>query len=96
MIVTFGDSATSDFFYGLKSAKARSIPTTLAAVLKRKLDMINNAAKLTDLAVPPSNSLEALKNDLVGCHSIRVNDQFRIVFRWTNAGAEAVRFTDYH
>jgi proteic killer suppression protein len=68
----------------------------LAKVARRKLVQLNNAVLLTDLAVPPGNQLEALKGDLSGKHSIRVNDQWRIVFRWINAGPEDVEIMDYH
>jgi proteic killer suppression protein len=57
---------------------------------------LNTAAALADLAAPPGNKLEALKHDLVGWHSIRINDQWRIVFRWTDAGPEDVEIMDYH
>ena len=57
---------------------------------------LHNAAKLGDLAAPPGNRLEALKGDLAGKHSIRINDQWRIVFRWTDAGPEDVEIVDYH
>ena len=58
--------------------------------------MIEAAGRLTDLRVPPGNRLEALRGDLDGLHSIRVNDQWRIVFRWSDGGADVVRFVDYH
>jgi proteic killer suppression protein len=62
----------------------------------RKLDMLNAAIELIDLRVPPGNRLEALHGDRKGFHSIRVNDQWRIVFRWTSVGPERVSLTDYH
>ena len=68
----------------------------LAKVARRKLVQLNNAVVLTDLAVPPGNRLEALKRGLAGKHSIRINDQWRIVFRWTDAGPEDVEIMDYH
>ena len=68
----------------------------LAKVARRKLVQLNNAGALRDLAVPPGNQLEALKRDLAGKHAIRINDQWRIVFRWTGAGAEDVEIMDYH
>ena len=95
MIASFGDKATGDFFHGIASKAARSIPPNVARVAQRKLDMINAAKDLSDLRVPPANRLEALAGDLKGFHCIRVNDQFRIVFRWQD-GAHDVRFTDYH
>ena len=68
----------------------------LAKVARRKLVQLNNAGALRDLALPRGNRLEALKGSLVGRHSIRINDQWRIVFRWTHAGPEGVEFVDYH
>ena len=68
----------------------------IAAVARRKLRQLEIAARLHDLRVPPGNRLEALKGDRAGQHSIRVNDQFRVCFRWTAAGAEDVEIVDYH
>lgn len=68
----------------------------LSKVARRKLIQLNNAAALRDLAVPPGNQLEALKGNLAGKHSIRINDQWRIVFVWTEAGPENVEIVDYH
>lgn len=70
--------------------------TPIAGVVARKLDMLDYAEVLSDLTSPPGNRLEALKGDLLGFHSIRVNDQWRIVFRWTDAGPVDVNITDYH
>jgi proteic killer suppression protein len=70
--------------------------TNIAAVARRKLRQLEIASRLEDLRVPPGNRLEALKGDRAGQHSIRVNDQFRVCFRWTDAGAEAVEIVDYH
>ncbi len=74
----------------------KGFPAGLAKVVRRKLVQVNNAGALQDLAVPPGNRLEALKGDLKGKHSIRINDQWRIVFRWTDFGPEEVEITDYH
>jgi proteic killer suppression protein len=74
----------------------KGFPSGLAKIARRKLVQVNNAAVLQDLAVPPGNRLEALKGDLKGKHSIRINDQWRVLFRWTNAGAEEVEIADYH
>ena len=63
---------------------------------ERKLDMLEAAVSLQDLKSPPGNHLEALKGNLVGCHSIKVNDQWRIVFKWTDEGPTKVRICDYH
>ena len=68
----------------------------IEAVAIRKLAMLNRAASLDDLRVPPGNRLEALKGDRAGQHSIRVNDQFRVCFRWTAEGPEDVEVVDYH
>lgn len=68
----------------------------IASVARRKLDMLNAAANLADLRVPPANRLEALQGDRAGQHSIRVNDQWRVCFVWTPAGPENVEIVDYH
>ncbi len=68
----------------------------IESVAMRKLAMLNQAGRLDDLRVPPGNRLEALTADRAGQHSIRVNDQFRICFRWTDAGPEDVEIVDYH
>jgi toxin HigB-1 len=69
---------------------------TIATVARRKLRQLEIASQLLDLRVPPGNRLEALKSDRAGQHSIRVNDQFRLCFRWTDTGAEDVEIVDYH
>jgi proteic killer suppression protein len=68
----------------------------VAVVARRKLRQLEIAGRLDDLRVPPGNRLEALKGDRAGQHSIRVNDQFRVCFRWTETGAEDVEIVDYH
>ena len=68
----------------------------IAAVARRKLRQLEIAGRLDDLRVPPGNRLEALTGDRAGQHSIRVNDQFRVCFRWTGTGAEDVEIVDYH
>jgi proteic killer suppression protein len=89
------DRATEAFF--LTGAVVRRAGwAALAAVVRRKLDMLHYAARLGDLRAPPGNRLEALRGTLAGLHSIRVNDQWRIVFRWTDAGPKEVRVVDYH
>jgi toxin HigB-1 len=67
-----------------------------AAVARRKLRQLEIAGRLDDLRVPPGNRLEALKGDRAGQHGIRINDQFRVCFRWTGTGAEDVEIVDYH
>ena len=74
----------------------KGFPADLLKVARRKLVQLNGAEALDDLAIPPGNKLEALKGDLRGKHSIRVNGQWRIVFRWTDAGPEDVEIIDYH
>jgi proteic killer suppression protein len=74
----------------------KGFPADLLKVTRRKLVQLNGAEALDDLAIPPGNMLESLKGDLRGKHSIRINDQWRIVFAWTDAGPEDVEITDYH
>lgn len=74
----------------------KGFPTDIAKVARRKLIQLNNASTPSDLAAPPGNRLEALKGRLAGKYSIRINDQWRIVFRWTDMGPEEVEITDYH
>jgi toxin HigB-1 len=74
----------------------RGLSHGMANVARRKLVQLNNAAVLADLAVPPGNRLEALQGNLAGKYSIRINDQWRIVFRWTGTGPEEVEIVDYH
>lgn len=68
----------------------------IEAIARRKLRQLDIAARLSDLKVPPGNRLKALKGDRVGQYSIRINDQWRVCFRWTEAGAEDVEIADYH
>jgi toxin HigB-1 len=74
----------------------KGFPVDIARVARRKLVQLNNAMQLGDLAAPRGNRLEALKGDLAGKHSIRINDQWRIVFRWTPSGPAEVEIMDYH
>lgn len=96
MIASFGDEATGDIFHGENTKAARRIPVTIWKTAFRKLDMLNAAHELRDLMVPPGNRLEPLHGNLAGRHSIRINDQFRIVFHWKEGNAHEVRITDYH
>ena len=77
-------------------ASSKICPPNLRRVARRKLDQLNQAHVLEDLRAPPGNRLEALKGDRKGQHSIRINDQFRVCFRWTRAGPEDVDIVDYH
>lgn len=94
-ILSFSDPATEHFFNTGKT-KAKSGWASIQKVARRKLDMLHYAVQLTDLKVPPGNRLEELKGNLAGRHSIRINDQWRIVFRWTPSGPTEVRIMDYH
>lgn len=96
MIASFGDTSTRALFDGFPKKGFKSIPPSIHAVAIRKLDMLNAAAILEDLKSPPGNRLEALKDDLLGYHSIRVNDQWRVVFRWQGSDAFEVQIVDCH
>jgi toxin HigB-1 len=92
MIRSFKSKDTEALFNGTRVPRFQN----LRMVALRKLDMLDSAEKLTDLRVPPANRLEALSGDRKGQHSIRVNDQFRVCFVWTDAGPEDVEIVDYH
>lgn len=92
MIQSFADKDIETLFHEEKSRRFQSV----ARVALRKLIQMNRAGALEDLAVPPGTRLEALKGDLAGCYSIRINDQWRIVFNWTDQGPAEVQITDYH
>jgi proteic killer suppression protein len=97
MIVSFKNSETEDIFDGNDTKAARKLcPKGLWDVARRKLDQLNAATSLDDMKVPPGNRLEALKGDRKGLHSVRVNDQYRICFKWTSQGAAEVEIVDYH
>jgi proteic killer suppression protein len=96
VIRSFADDTTADLFHGRNSKPARRIPRDIRPVARRKLDRVNAAAALSFLADPPSNRLEALKGDQAGRHSIRVNDQYRVTFRFEAGDAFEVRVEDYH
>lgn len=96
MIVSFSDRATEDLFHGRASRRALRFPRDIVAAALVKMDLRNAAASALDLRSPPGNHFEALKGDLKGFHSIRVNDQWRLVFRWDGSNAHEVRLDDYH
>lgn len=97
MIVSFADAGTEDVFQGRDSKAARRVcPSSLWAVARRKLDLLNAAVSLVSLRVPPGNRLESMKGDRAGQFSIRINDQFRICFGWTEGGPADVEIADYH
>ena len=96
MIKSFGSKGTEDLFHGENSKDAFKIPQNIWRTACRKLDLINAAAAMEDLKVPPGNHLEALKGDLRGRYSIRINDQYRIVFAFKEGHAYEVEIVDYH
>jgi proteic killer suppression protein len=97
MIRTFADSGSEDLFNGKNSTGARrTCPRSLWNVAYRKLDQLDSATEISDLRIPPGNRLEALKGDRQGQHGIRINERYRICFKWTDAGPEDVEIVDYH
>jgi proteic killer suppression protein len=96
MIVSFGDKTTEDIFHGRDTKAARRITRTLWMRVQAKLDLLNASTVLEDLRVPPSNRLEKLRGNWAGFYSLRVNDQYRVVFRFMGGTATDVRCTDYH
>jgi proteic killer suppression protein len=93
MIRAFADKQAEKIWHGTPS---RRLPTNIQQVARRKLRMLNNAATLDDLRVPPANRLEALKGNRKGQHSMRINNQWRICFKWKNGDALEVEIVDYH
>jgi len=96
VILNFADKTTEDIFNGLDSKSARRVRQSLWSVAARKLDMLNAAADLRDLRIPPANRLEALKGKWSGYHSVRINEQYRVVFQWIDGNAKNVEISDYH
>ena len=105
MIVSFGDRATEDLYHNRPTSRVRRFPRDITDLALIKLDMLNAAAAVLDLRSPPGNRLEVLKGDLKGFllkgdlkgfHSIRVNDQWRLAFRWEGNNAHDVRLMEYH
>ena len=93
MIKTFGDKESEKIWNGIRSKK---LPNEIQDVLRRKLRMLNNAQDVNDLRIPPANRLEKLKGDLEDYYSIRINNQWRIIFQWLNNDAYNVKIIDYH
>jgi toxin HigB-1 len=93
MIVSFGSKMTRKIWDG---ERVKDFPTELQEISRRKLRMLNNSQNLLDLQVPPSNRLEKMKGNLKVYHSIRINDQWRIIFKWDNGSAGDVEIIDYH
>lgn len=97
MIRGFADHATEDLFDGIDSRRARrACPVALWAVARRKLDQLNRVRTLGELAVPRGNRRERLSGIRAGQHSIRINEQYRLCFRWEDGYADDVEVTDYH
>lgn len=96
MIRSFGNRLADDLFHDRLTAMTRRFPPDVRRSAQRKLQYLNAAVRLGDLAVPPGNRLEALKGDRRRFHAIRINDQWRIVFRWADDGITGVEVTDYH
>jgi proteic killer suppression protein len=96
VILSFGNKVTDELYNGLDTRGVRRLPHEIIRKTLNKLDVLNGAHDLLDLRSPPGNRLEALKGDLSGYYSIRVNDQWRIIFRWKDGNAYEVQLTDYH
>ena len=95
MIMSFKGQLAEDLFFDRRTAVTKRFPPDLREPARRKLQYLNAAEKLLDLRAPPGNRLEALKGNLAGHYSIRINDQWRVVFRW-DEGARDVQIMDYH
>jgi proteic killer suppression protein len=96
MMVSFGDDGTEAVFHGTPVRLVRRYPPEVVPRAVRKLDLLNGAPSVSDLEAPPGNRLESLRGDLKGFFSIRVNDQWGIIFRWQGSDAHDVRLVDYH
>ena len=96
MIESFGNRLAEDLFDDKRSNVVRRFPTGLVRAARRQLMYLHDAAELQDLRVPPGNRLEALKGELSGFYSIRINEQWRVVFRWKDGNAYDVQILDYH
>ncbi len=97
MIVSFKDQATEDIYNGVGSKLARkACPQTIWRVAARKLDQLDSVVALEELRIPPGNRLEALSGNRKGEFSIRINEQYRICFKWDESGPYDVEVTDYH
>jgi proteic killer suppression protein len=93
MILSFGDRETLKIWQG---ERVRGFPNEVQEIGRRKLRMLNSSQDIIDLRIPPSNRLEKLKGKLKEYYSIRINDQYRIIFKWVNSNAEEVQIIDYH
>mgnify|MGYP001502787630 CR=1 FL=1 len=93
MVTSFGDKDTKKIWEG---ERVKSLSTEIQEIARRKLRMLNNSQDLNDLLIPPSNRLEKLKGNLKDFYSIRINNQWRIIFKWNNGNADEVKIIDYH
>ncbi len=93
MILSFGNKDTNKIWNG---ERVKGLAGDLQEIARRKLRMLNNAQNLTDLQIPPSNRLEKLKGNLKDFYSIRINSQWRIIFKWDGGNASEVEIIDYH
>jgi len=96
MIRGFGNQLAEDLYYDRKTKATRSFPPELRRIARRKILFLHDAAELRDLRSPPGNKLEALRGNRKGSHSIRINDQWRVVFVWKGSDAYEVEVVDYH
>ena len=96
VIQTFGNVLTRDLFYDKRRKATRLFPSELRRTVRRKLLYLHDAVDMKDLRVPPGNRLESLKGKWKGFHAIRINDQWRLVFRWSKGQAYDVQIIDYH
>ncbi|HRN80533.1 MAG TPA: type II toxin-antitoxin system RelE/ParE family toxin [Ferruginibacter sp.] len=93
MIVSFGEKDTEKIWQGIW---VRKLPQIIQEIARRKLRMLNNSQDLADLRIPPSNRLEKLKGNRKDFYSIRINEQWRIIFKWKSGNSESVEIVDYH
>jgi proteic killer suppression protein len=93
MIISFGEKDTKKIWEG---ERIKGLSTEIQEIARRKLRMLNNSQDLNDLQIPPSNRLEKLKGNLKEFYSIRINNKWRIIFKWNNGNADQVEIIDYH
>ena len=93
MLISFGNKKTKSIWNG---ERADNLSDAIQQTARRKLRMLNNSQNISDLLIPPSNRLEKLKGNLKGFYSIRINDHWRIVFKWEDGNAEEIQIIDYH
>jgi len=96
VVQSFGEKTAADLFRERNTRAARRIPRAIWHIVRRKLKMLDVAAGLEDLAIPAGNRLELLRGNRAGRHSVRINDQYRMTFRWRHGHAYEVRIEDYH